>query len=261
MNENEKVFLNDLYSLSGKVAIVTGGGTGLGKRMAETIAKAGASVVVSGRRKELLIKTVEQISKLGGKSNFVNCDLNNTEKFTEFVKNVSTFFGTPDILVNAAGINLREPSEKITHESWDRTLAINLRTPFFLAQTLFPEMRKKGWGKIINLASLQSRRAFSNGLAYGASKGGIEQLTRAMAETWSKFGIGCNAIAPGFFPTELTAPVFNNLKAASKIAAQTAIGRNGNLDDLDGITVFLASSASDYITGQTIFVDGGFTAK
>ena len=258
---NEEVFINGLYNLSGKVALVTGGGSGIGKRMAETIAKAGASVIVSARRKELLIRTVEKITKLGGKSNFVQYDLYNAKKFSEFVNNVSKFFGPPDILVNAAGINLREPSEKITHESWDKTIAINLRSPFFLAQTLFPEMKKNRWGRVINLASLQSRRAFSNGLAYGTSKGGIDQLTRAMAESWSKHGICCNAIAPGFFPTELTAPVFNNSEIAAKNAMHTAIGRNGELKDLDGITVFLASSASGYITGQTIYVDGGYTAK
>jgi len=258
---NEVIFLNDLYSLSGKVALVTGGGAGIGRTMAEAMAKAGASVVISSRRTELLAKTVGQILKFGGKSNFVPFDLTEINRIKEFVKNVSTFYGPPDILVNAAGINLREPSENITHESWEKTLGINLRTPFFLAQSLLPAMRKKEWGRIINLASLQSRRAFSNGLAYGASKGGIDQLTRAMAEAWSKDGIGCNAIAPGFFPTELTAPVFNDPEIASKNAAQTAVGRNGELRDLEGITVFLASPASNYITGQTIFVDGGFTAK
>jgi len=258
---NEGIFLTDLYSLSGKIALVTGGGGGIGRTMAKAMAKAGAFVVVSARRKELLIQTVEQIKKFGGSSNFIPYDLSEVKKIKKFVKNVSTFYGPPDILVNAAGINLREPSEKITLESWEKTLGINLRTPFFLAQSLLPEMRKKRWGRIINLASLQSRRAFSNGLAYGTSKGGIDQLTRAMAESWSKDGIGCNAIAPGFFPTELTAPVFNDMEISSKNAAQTAVARNGELCDLEGITVFLASSASDYITGQTIYVDGGFTAK
>jgi NAD(P)-dependent dehydrogenase (short-subunit alcohol dehydrogenase family) len=122
-------------------------------------------------------------------------------------------------------------------------------------------MMEKGWGRIINIASLQSSRAFANGLAYGASKGGICQLTRAMAEAWSSHGISCNAIAPGFFPTELTAPVYENPEALEKLAAQTAMGRNGELADLDGLTVFLASPASDYLTGQVIHLDGGFTAK
>ena len=122
-------------------------------------------------------------------------------------------------------------------------------------------MRIKGWGKIINIASLQSKRAFQNGLAYGASKGGVDQMTRAMAEAWSKDGISCNAIAPGFFPTELTATVFKDKQLFAQNAAKTAIGRNGELQDLEGITIFLSSSASDYITGQTIFVDGGYTSK
>ena len=257
----EGIFVEGLYSLSGKVALVTGGGTGIGRAMAEAIAKAGASVVVSARRKELLVQTVEQITELGGKCNFVSADLSYAKHIPELVEQVSTSFGPPDILVNAAGVNFRESAGNITLESWDKTLAINLRTPFFLAQSLFPEMRRKGWGRIINLASLQSRRAFSNGLAYGASKGGVDQLTRAMAEAWSKHGIGCNAIAPGFFPTELTSSIFNDSERASRNAAQTAIGRNGELRDLEGITVFLASSASNYITGQTIYVDGGFTAK
>ena len=122
-------------------------------------------------------------------------------------------------------------------------------------------MRAKGWGRIINLASLQSERAFPAGIAYGASKGGVAQMTRAMAEAWSPDGINCNALAPGFFPTELTSAVFNDEAVAKRNAAQTCIGRNGRLEDLVGPTLFLASPASDYVTGQVLFVDGGFTAK
>jgi len=122
-------------------------------------------------------------------------------------------------------------------------------------------MAERGWGKIINVASLQSQRAFSNGIAYGASKGGVMQLTRAMAEAWSAKGISCNAIAPGFFPTQLTESVFEQNELSNKLAEQTAIGRNGKLTDLNGLCVFLASHGSDYITGQTIYIDGGFTAK
>jgi NAD(P)-dependent dehydrogenase (short-subunit alcohol dehydrogenase family) len=138
---------------------------------------------------------------------------------------------------------------------------LNLAVPFFLARELVPGMQAKGWGRIINIASLQSTRAFANGIVYGASKGGITQLTRSMAEAWSSTGINSNAIAPGFFPTGLTAPVYQNPVMLDKLAAQTAIGRNGELQDLDGVTVFLAASASDYITGQIINLDGGFTAK
>ena len=166
-----------------------------------------------------------------------------------------------DILCNTAGINLREPASEITAESWHRTLYLNLTVPFFLARELLPHLRHGGGGKIINIASLQSERAFPNSAAYGASKGGVAQLTRAMAEAWSAEGVCCNAIGPGFFPTALTSAVFEDSEVAAKNASQTAIGRNGELQDLDGITVFLASGASDYITGQVIYVDGGFTAK
>ena len=146
-------------------------------------------------------------------------------------------------------------------ESWDATLNLNLSTPFFLSREFVPGMRARGYGRIINIASLQSTRAFPNGLPYGASKGGVCQLTRAMAEAWSRYGICANAIAPGFFPTELTAAVFGNDATRDWAAAQTAIGRNGELADLKGVTIFFASPASGYITGQTLAVDGGFTAK
>ena len=140
------------------------------------------------------------------------------------------------------------------------SLAINLAAPFFLAQALAPAMIAKGWGRIINIASLQSVRAFPMGAPYGASKGGIAQLTRAQAEAWSRHGVNANAIAPGFFATELTAPVVSDAARWQKMADSTFSGRNGELGDLRGTAVFLASRASDYVTGQTIFVDGGFSA-
>ena len=250
-----------LFSLSTKVALVTGGGSGIGRQMALSLAKAGASVVLTARREKMLMQTVQTISAFKGSSAFLTADLSETASIPGLVEKAQKLFGSLDILVNAAGVNLREAAEDITPESWEQTLSINLKTPFFLAQSLVPQMRKKGWGKIINISSLQSKRAFKNGLAYGASKGGVDQMTRAMAEAWSKDGICCNAIAPGFFPTEMTSPVYEDHQLVEHNATQTAIGRNGELRDLEGITVFLASSASDYITGQTIFVDGGFTAK
>jgi len=250
-----------LFSLSTKVALVTGGGSGIGRQMALSLAKAGASVVLTARRENMLMQTVQTISEFKGFSAFLTADLSKTASIPKLVEKAQKLFGSVDILVNAAGVNLRESAEDITPDSWEQTLSINLKTPFFLAQSLVPQMRKKGWGKIINISSLQSKRAFKNGLAYGASKGGVDQMTRAMAEAWSKDGICCNAIAPGFFPTEMTSPVYEDHQLVEHNATQTSIGRNGELRDLEGITVFLASSASDYITGQTIFVDGGFTAK
>ena len=156
---------------------------------------------------------------------------------------------------------MREPVETVSIESWDSTLNLNLSVPFFFTREFVPEMRERNYGRVINIASLQSTRAFPNGMAYGASKGGICQLTRAMAEAWSRYGICCNAIAPGFFPTELTASVFDDNDKREWAAMQTTIGRNGRMDDLLGVTVFFASEACSYITGQTLAIDGGFTAR
>ncbi|MGB0799001.1 MAG: SDR family NAD(P)-dependent oxidoreductase, partial [Planktomarina sp.] len=160
-----------------------------------------------------------------------------------------------------AGINTRQNADDVTPELWDVTQNLNVAAPFFLAQSLVPAMRAKEWGRIINFASLQSRRAFTNGISYGASKGAVEQLTRAMAEAWSKDGITANALAPGFIRTELTAPVFNDPVVSAQHANATCIGRNGEVDDMTGPMMFLASPASNYVTGQILFVDGGYTAK
>jgi len=249
------------FDLTGKVALVTGASSGIGQRQAIALAQSGASVVLLSRRKNELLNVVSRIQLEDGQASALSADLSDRNQLTEIAARAKEPFGAIDILINAAGINLRQPVEEITLESWDNTLNLNLSVPFFLARELVPDMEANGWGRIINIASLQSSRAFANGLAYGASKGGITQLTRAMAETWSNKGINCNAIAPGFFPTGLTAAVYQNPEMLDILARQTAIGRNGELKDLDGITVFLSSQASDYITGQVIHLDGGFTAK
>ena len=188
-------------------------------------------------------------------------DLSNRATLQDVAKAAAEPFGSIDILINAAGINTREPADAVTDEGWDTTLNLNLAAPFFLAREMVPGMKDKGWGRIVNFASLQSRRAFANGISYGASKGGVEQMTRAMAEAWSRFGITANAVAPGFFRTELTGPVFADPQLAQRNAEQTCIGRNGEPSDLDGPLLFFCSDASAYVTGQTLFVDGGFTAK
>jgi len=247
----------NLFSLAGKVALVTGATSGIGHQQAIALSQAGARVIAVGRNQGRLDALV---AELPGHCIGVSCDLGSADLSTVFTDALRTTGGV-DILCNTAGVNLREPVDHITPESWQQTLYLNLTVPFFLARELVPLMRERGGGKVINIASLQSERAFPNSAAYGASKGGVAQLTRAMAEAWSVEGIACNAIGPGFFPTALTAKVFDDPAIAAKNASQTAIGRNGELKDLDGITVFLASSASDYITGQVIYVDGGFTAK
>ncbi len=249
------------FSLQGKTALVTGATSGIGRRQSLALAQAGAKVVVLGRREAQLLELVADIEALGGIAIAQPADLSDRDSLGDIAKLAQQVSGSVDILINAAGINLRQAVDEITLDSWDQTINLNLAVPFFLARALVPAMKEKGWGRIINIASLQSERAFANSVPYGASKGGVAQLTRAMAETWSKLGVNCNAIAPGFFPTELTAPVYENPDLLEGLANQTAIGRNGELADVDGLTVFLASSASDYITGQVIYLDGGFSAK
>ncbi len=246
-----------MFSLAGKTAVVTGATSGIGRQQAMALSKAGATVIAVGRNSEALDSLMKELCN-GGVA--VQADLATADVSTVLSEAIA-MTGPVDILCNTAGVNLRQPADDITPESWDQTIKLNLTVPFFLGRALVAGMRERGGGKIINIASLQSERAFANSMAYGASKGGVSQLTRAMAEAWSADGICCNAIGPGFFPTALTAAVFENDELAQRNAAQTAIGRNGKLSDLDGITVFLASAASDYITGQVIFVDGGYTAK
>ncbi len=249
---------HELFGLKGRVALVTGASSGLGRAAATFLANAGAQVVGLARRAESLD---QWRSETDGETAALAADLAPGADIAGIVAKASEPFGAPDILVNAAGLNLRQSADQVTPEGWESTLALNLTVPFFLAQALVPAMRKKRWGRIINFASLQSRRAFTNGIAYGASKGGVEQMTRAMAEAWSRDGINANALAPGFFHTELTGPVFADPEVSARHAASTCIGRNGEMADIEGPLLFLASDASVYVTGQLLFVDGGYTAK
>lgn len=251
-----------LFDLTGRRALVTGASSGVGRRMAEALAQAGAEVILVARRAEALADAARAINAGGtGRAVPLAHDVLAEDAPERLAEAAGRALGAPDILVNAAGVNFRESWDKITLESWRRTLALNLDVPFFLARALVGPMIEAGYGRIINLASLQSSRAFANSMPYGASKGGVAQLTRAMAEAWSRHGVTANALAPGFFKTELTAAVFENPELAAHNAAMTAIGRNGELADLDGPTVFLASPASAYVTGQILCVDGGYSAK
>lgn len=250
--------MNELFSVDGRIACVTGASSGLGRALATALSAAGARVVGLARRSEAL---EAWRAETPGITAAISADLSDPSAMVDVAAQAAQPFGAPDILINAAGINTRQIADDVILEDWQNTLNLNLATPFFLAQALAPAMRTKGWGRIVNFASLQTERAFPGGIAYGASKAGIGQLTRAMAEAWSRHGITANALAPGFFRTELTGPVFGDPEMTAKNARQTCIGRNGELADLIGPALFLCSPASDYMTGQILYVDGGFTAK
>jgi gluconate 5-dehydrogenase len=252
--------IQQLFSLKGRTAFITGGNSGIGQAMATALGLAGAKLVLGARRADALAVAADRLKQQGIEVSCVPCDLADIEAMHAAAQSVLKL-GEVDILVNAAGVNLRESFADVSPASWQTQINLHLSAPFFLTQALAPAMAARGWGRIINIASLQSYRAFGNSAPYGAGKGGVVQLTKAIAQEWSSKGLTCNAIGPGFFPTALTAPVFGNAQAAQKNADQTCIGRNGELTDLYGLTVFLASDASSYITGQTIMIDGGFTAK
>ena len=253
--------LSALFSLEGRTALVTGGSSGIGLAMARALGAQGARVVLVARRPNDLRTAVDDLRGRGIAADEVSADLADPTGPGRVADTLSERGHAIDVLVNAAGVNLRQPFEQVSLDAFDVQIAIHLRAPFQLVQRLAPAMASRGWGRVINIGSLQSYRAFPNSAPYGAAKGGIVQLTRAMAEAWSGYGVTCNAIAPGFFPTSLTAAVFADEALAARHATQTMIGRNGTLEDLYGATVFLASDASAYVTGQTLHVDGGYSAR
>ncbi len=252
--------LRELFSLKGRVAVVTGGNSGIGRAMAGALAAAGAAVVVVGRDTATLTATADAIRAAGARGAFVAADLSDRSALSGAADQAAAPFGEPDILVAAAGVNIRPPLTALTPQDWDTTIAVNLTAPFLLGQRFGPSMAERGYGRIINVGSQQSIRAFGNSGAYGVSKAGVLALTRSQAETWSKDGVCCNAIVPGFVHTRMTEPVFADPPRSAALAARTMAGRNGNADDFRGAVVFLASPAAAYVTGQAIFVDGGFSA-
>jgi len=253
--------INQLFGLQGKTALVTGGSSGLGEGIALALGLAGAEIAIAARRESLLGEASERLSAQGITVSSFSADLSELQQAQDLSQQVLRKLGKVDILVNAAGINLRESFSDVSPQSWQEQLNVQLAAPFFMTQALAPQMKERHWGRVINIASLQSYRAFANSAPYGAAKGGVLQLTRAIAQEWSKFGITCNAIGPGYFPTALTVPVFSDPALVKMHAERTAIGRNGEVQDLNGLAIFLASDASAYITGQTIMIDGGYTAS
>lgn len=253
-------YLDRLFSCDGRVAVVTGGSSGIGRAMAGALAHAGARVVLMARRTGPLDETVRELRAAGRSAVGISVDVGDRAALADAAEAAAGEFGEPDILVNAAGINLRPPLGELTEAAWDQTIAVNLTAPFVLGQRFGPRMATRGWGRIINIASQQAMRAFGNSGGYGASKGGLVSLTRSQSEAWAPHGVCCNAVAPGFVVTPLTAEAAADPARLTALAARTMTGRNGQPGDFAGVTVFLASPAGDYVTGQVICVDGGFSA-
>ena len=253
--------LRELFDLSGKVALVTGGSRGLGKEMAEGLAEAGASLMILARRAQWLTPTVEEFRNRGFRCESALCDVSNADDVQAVIDRTIEAFGQIDILVNNAGVTWGQPIEEHPIEKWNMVLQINLTGAFLFSQRAGREMLKRRSGNIINVASVAGLRgSMESGqhiVGYVAAKGGMIAMTREFAAKWARRGIRVNAIAPGFFPSRMTEKVL--AAAQPQIEAAVPMGRVGSEGELKGVAVFLASPASGYITGHTIVVDGGGT--
>jgi len=253
-------YLDRLFSLRDRVAVITGGSSGIGRAIAMALGQAGAAVVVVARDPDRLADATSELTQAGCRAFAISADLGDRDAVVRAADEAVKPFGPPDILVNSAGLNFRPPLAALTTGQWDQLMAVNLTAPFLLGQAFGPVMASRGWGRIINITSQQADRAFGNSGGYGASKGGLASLTRSQSEAWAGTGVCCNAICPGFVVTPLSAAVAADPARVSALAARTMVGRNGLPSDFAGAAVFLASRASDYVTGQMIKVDGGFSA-
>jgi NAD(P)-dependent dehydrogenase (short-subunit alcohol dehydrogenase family) len=244
--------------LDGRVALVTGGSRGLGLGMALALAHAGADIALAARTIEQLEGAAELVRATGRQALIVPTDVADVAAVRAAVQQTVVHFGRLDILVNGAGINIRRPVDTFTEADWDQLMAVNLKSVFFACQAAAQVMRPQGQGKIINLGSLSFEIVVPNIALYAISKGGMRQLTRALAIEWAKDRINVNALAPGRFWTAMTDAVFSNDDLYDSAVSVIPQGRPGIPSDLAGATVLLASDASDYITGQTIVIDGGW---
>jgi gluconate 5-dehydrogenase len=250
-----------LFDLTGKLALVTGSVTGLGKAMAMALARQGAAVILNGRTEARLDAAQQAFSDLGLNAHTLRFDTGDREATASAVKAIQDQYGDIDILINNVGYRDRRPVQEFAVGDMDRMLANNLSAPFELARLLAPGMIKKGWGRIINVSSVVATFASDGDAAYVAAKGGLESLTRAMAVEYGKHGVTVNAISPGFFLTEPNSDMADNEALNKWLQGRTILARWAKPEELAGIAVFLASNESGYVTGQTIQVDGGLSAR
>jgi 2-deoxy-D-gluconate 3-dehydrogenase len=247
------------FSLSGKAALVTGGNGGIGLGMARGLAQAGAALAIAGRDAK---KNAAALNTLGKGAFALQCDLKDAPACRAMVEEAAQRLGRLDILVNNAGTNIRKAPQDYTLEQWREVLDTNLTSAFVAAQAAYPHMKRAGGGKIVNIGSMMSLFGASFVAPYGASKGGIVQLTKALAAAWAKDGIQVNAVLPGWIDTELTRRARQEVDGLhERVLARTPAGRWGEPEDLAGIAVFLCSAASDFVTGTAIPVDGGYSAQ
>lgn len=251
--------LNQLFSLNGKSALVTGATSGIGEAIAIGFAQAGATVGINGRSTERAAATCQQIANFGGHAIPLVADLTTVDACRQLITDAHAALGRIDILVNCAGMNRRKPAVDVTEEEWETILNVNLRSAYFLSQAIHPVMAAQGGGKIINIGSVTNTYALDGVTVYGATKAGLAQVTRTMAIEWAPDNIQVNMIAPGFIQTPLTdAGLFQNEQRRRWLEARTPLRRPGKPRDLLGAALLLASPASDYMTGTTVTVDGGF---
>ncbi len=247
------------FHLKEKVAIVTGGGRGIGRTLAVALAEAGADVIVVSRTQEDIDKTVELVEETGRKGFGISADLTRHSEVAELMRKVKAEFPKVDVLINNAGMNIRTPALEVSEEEWDLIMSTNLKSAFMVSQETAKIMKDNGGGTILNVSSVAGHVALRTGVVYGATKAALIQMTKTLALEWSKYDIRINAIGPWYFKTPLTEKLLKDETYHNEILAQTPMKRVGNIEELIGPALFLTSDASSYVTGQTLFVDGGMT--
>lgn len=250
---------NSIFDLSGQVAIVTGTSRGLGQYLARALARAGADLVLTSRKRETLEPFQAEIEAMGRRAVSLELDVTSQESIERMVADAEETYGQIHILVNNAGCNIRKPALEVTWADWNRILDTNLRGAFFVAQAVARGMINKGYGRIVNIGSLTSVFGYAGLAPYTASRGGVRQLTMSLADDWSKYGVTVNCLAPGWFHTAQNAVLYENKEWVEYLTDRIPAKRPGEPHDLDGPVVFLASEASRYVTGQTLLVDGGMS--